>query len=261
MYGAQLASFFASITFIALGNALPLFGSSQAFPLTRREEASSVTASNEIWATVIANVGPLVTLVGEQNFKAYLKGCTNSVEYGLYSCAPMGALSAVISVLRLVGFPWVLRLIGRQHERRAQVMMDITPLSTGTVRQQYILSSVEQTETCNPDDEAQMVVRGSTIHQDSGQMLSKKPHHPVIRLVDTARLASRLNNTVDFLNRLRAASEACRQFAISAALYSALEVSDDRAALVPHKLPISRYVQWSYPVRTSLNIVQLGNAY
>ncbi|KAF2001282.1 hypothetical protein P154DRAFT_575348 [Amniculicola lignicola CBS 123094] len=58
---------------VLASNAIPLKFASTSSWLVAREASTSITASNEVWATVIVNIGPLVTLVGEQNFKAYLK--------------------------------------------------------------------------------------------------------------------------------------------------------------------------------------------
>jgi hypothetical protein len=131
--------------------------------------ASSLVNSNDAWATVIANVAPLATLVGEKNFKAYIKGCTHWTQYALYSCAPIGALSAVVSVLRLVGNDLVKKVIGRQHERRSDVYLDITSTSEGLglVGQEYRDGVVEQTEHPSPEREANFVMRGSTVSSGS----------------------------------------------------------------------------------------------
>jgi hypothetical protein len=39
------------------------------------QAATSLVNSSDAWATVIANIGPLVVLVGEKSFKSYVKGC------------------------------------------------------------------------------------------------------------------------------------------------------------------------------------------
>jgi hypothetical protein len=130
-----------------------------------RQAATSLVNSSDAWTTVIANIGPLVVLVGEKSFKSYIKNCKSWIQYGLYCCAPMGGLSAVISVLRLVGGSLVKTIIGRQHEGSAEVYLDVTSASTGLVGQQFIHGHVSPIVAPDPQREAWFIFRGSTVSQ------------------------------------------------------------------------------------------------
>ena len=145
----------------------------EVLPLLRRD-ASLPAATSETWAQVITNVAPLVILIGEKNLKGYLKACNHWAHIGLYAVTPIGALSAVISVLRLVAGRTLKTLLGRQHEREADIYLDITSLSTELIGQHYTDSTaVEQVTDLDPTKEAKFLLRGSTV----GSLSSPKNIH------------------------------------------------------------------------------------
>jgi hypothetical protein len=128
-----------------------------------RQAATSLVNTSDAWATVIANIGPLVILVGEKSFKSYVKGCKSWVRYGLYACSPMGGLSTVVSVLRLVGGPLVRTVLGRQNEGLSQVWVEVTSASTSVIGQQFMDGDVASVEAPDRLREAWFIVRGSTV--------------------------------------------------------------------------------------------------
>jgi len=90
---------------------------------------TALTSTNDAWASVLANVAPLMILVGERHAKEYIRTMSTFPEVLLLAFAPIGILSILISSIRLVGAPVLRRLIGRDSERKADAMVELTPIS------------------------------------------------------------------------------------------------------------------------------------
>jgi hypothetical protein len=85
--------------------------------------------STDVWASVIANVAPLVALLGEKNAKEYMRTIYVWHQLLLLSCAPLGILAITVSSIRLSGPPFLKRLVGQDSERRSEALIEVTPLS------------------------------------------------------------------------------------------------------------------------------------
>jgi len=120
---------------------------------------SSIGASSDVWATLVANIAPLLILVGEKHVKAYFKVMCRPSHYLLYAAGPIGLITAITTLIRLHGSRTLKRLIGRQYESRGEVLADVTSVSSGMVRFELKSGVLEQTTTPNEDDEAYFYIR------------------------------------------------------------------------------------------------------
>ncbi|KAF2106948.1 hypothetical protein BDV96DRAFT_590290 [Lophiotrema nucula] len=86
------------------------------------DPSSPAQLSSDVWASVIANVAPLMALVGERNAKEFMRTVSVWHQLLLLSCAPLGLLAIMVSAIRLSG-PVVLKaLVGRDSERRSEAL-------------------------------------------------------------------------------------------------------------------------------------------
>jgi hypothetical protein len=92
---------------LLLGIAL---GTSRAAALSTPEEWSDF-ADN--FATDLA---PLITLFGEQVTKQFLSESISTIDSIIFAMAPIGIITAVVSVIRLYGRPCFKALVGRAQE-------------------------------------------------------------------------------------------------------------------------------------------------
>ncbi|KAF8424816.1 hypothetical protein EV426DRAFT_716480 [Tirmania nivea] len=120
---------------------------------------SSIGASSDVWATLVANIAPLLILVGEKHVKAYFKVMCRTSHYLLYAAGPIGLITAITTLIRLHGSRSLKRLIGRQYESRGEVLADVTSVSSGMVRFELRSGVLEQTTTPKEDDEAYFYIR------------------------------------------------------------------------------------------------------
>jgi len=56
--------------------------------LSRRAE-SSIETSSDAWATLVANIAPLLVLVGEKHIKGYFKVMCRQSHYLLFAAGPI----------------------------------------------------------------------------------------------------------------------------------------------------------------------------
>jgi len=125
----------------------------------------AITGSSDAWASLVANVVPLLILVGEKHVKAYFKCLSQRSQLSLYAVSPIGLVTAMVTMVRLGNSPLMKRLIGRQFESRAEVLADVTSVSGGNVGFELRgpRSILEQTINPNPKDEAQFWVQGREV--------------------------------------------------------------------------------------------------
>ena len=122
--------------------------------------SSSIGSSSDVWASVVANVAPLLILVGEKHVRAYFKIMCRRSHYLFYAAGPIGLISAITTMIRLSGVRSLKRLIGRQYESRAEVLAAVTSVSTGQVCYEIKDRVLEQTTTPTGWDTAVFHLRG-----------------------------------------------------------------------------------------------------
>lgn len=111
-------------------------------PISPRD-VTPIQDSADIWAQVIANVAPLVALVGERNAKEYMRTASSWHQFLLLATAPLGILSIMVSALCLTGSGFLRRLVGRNSERRSEALVELTPLSVAPATSVYTSRAVE----------------------------------------------------------------------------------------------------------------------
>ncbi|RPA76568.1 hypothetical protein BJ508DRAFT_310970 [Ascobolus immersus RN42] len=158
MLSVPITTFSLHLALAAVAFAWPSpFSSSGSTPqLSPRQESgtgadNSITSSGDVWATLVANIVPLLILLGEKHVKAYFKVMQNRSHYLLHAVGPIGLITAVTTLIRIMGFRGLKRLIGRQLETRMELLEDVSSASVGGVGAElkgYVLEHV-----ANPDPE------------------------------------------------------------------------------------------------------------
>ena len=160
-------------TFVLVLNSISLYAScSAAAPLDR----GAITNSSDAWANLVANIAPLLILVGEKHVKAYFKTMSTESHFLLYAVSPIGLVTALVTLIRLHGTPLMKRLIGRQFETKAEVLADVSSVSFGDVGLVYRedRGSLEQSTSCSKGQEAHCgLYLWAT---GTGELLSKHLH-------------------------------------------------------------------------------------
>lgn len=124
--------------------------------------ASPVSSSSDVWSALVANIAPLLVLVGEKHVKAYFKNMCRASHHLLFASAPIGLVTAVTTLIRLNGTPMLKRMIGRQFETRAEILADVTSVSGGEVGLELRNMNLEQTIQPTNEDLAMFWVHGRT---------------------------------------------------------------------------------------------------
>jgi len=124
---------------------------------------SAIGASSDVWAALVANIAPLLVLVGEKHVKAYFKVMCRTSHHLLYAAGPIGLVTAITTLVRLNGSPLLKRIIGRQFETRAEVLADVTSVTAGDVCLELKNGKLEQTTNPDPQDWAQFYVHGKKL--------------------------------------------------------------------------------------------------
>lgn len=147
--------------FVRLTLLLVCFATSSAAAPTDSNGYQAITGSADAWASLVANVVPLLILIGEKHVKAYFKCISQRSQLFLYAASPIGLVTAMVTMVRLGNSPLMKRLIGRQFESRAEVLADVSSISGGNVG--FELRGprriLEQTINPNPNDEAHFWVQ------------------------------------------------------------------------------------------------------
>ena len=138
------------------------FAASSGAAPTDNNGYSAITGSSDAWASLVANVVPLLILVGEKNVKSYFKTISQPSQAFLYAASPIGLVTAIVTAIRLGNSPLMKRLIGRQFESRAEVLADVSSISGGTVGFELrgTRRILEQTVDPKSGDEARFWIQG-----------------------------------------------------------------------------------------------------
>ena len=102
-----------------------------------------IAASSDLWASVITNVAPIMTLVGERNAKEFLRVSSSHDQLFLMATAPLGILSLMICAIRLSGPRILLRLTGREGDPKSEALVEMKPLSIAPATSVYTKQAVE----------------------------------------------------------------------------------------------------------------------
>ncbi|KAI9733305.1 MAG: hypothetical protein M1834_003389 [Cirrosporium novae-zelandiae] len=85
------------------------------------------------WTALLTHIAPILILLGEKHVKSYFRSMSSTSHHVLYAVSPIGLTTALVSLIRLQGAPFMRRLIGREYEDRQQVLGDISSISQGSV--------------------------------------------------------------------------------------------------------------------------------
>lgn len=110
---------------------------------TSAADQAPIAASSDLWASVITNVAPIMTLVGERNAKEFLRVSSSHDQLFLMATAPLGLLSLMICAIRLSGRLILLRLTGREADPKSEALVEMTPLSVAPATSVYTKHAVE----------------------------------------------------------------------------------------------------------------------
>lgn len=121
-----------------------------AHPLLARTPVP-IAQSSDSWAQVVANVSPLMTLLGERNAKEYMRTASSWHQLFVLAAAPLGILSITVSAIRLSGPGFLRRLVGRDSERRSEALVELTPLSVSPATSVFTPRAVEISPTYERD--------------------------------------------------------------------------------------------------------------
>lgn len=110
---------------------------------TSAANQAPITASSDVWASVIANVAPIMTLVGERNAKEFLRLSSSHDQLFLMATSPFGTLSLMICAIRLSGPPILRRLTGREADPKSEALVELTPLSVAPATSVFTQHAVE----------------------------------------------------------------------------------------------------------------------
>lgn len=121
---------------------------------TSTANQAPIAASGDLWASVITNVAPIMTLVGERNAKEFLRVSSSHDQLFLMATAPLGILSLMVCAIRLTGPRILLRLIGREGDPKSEALVEITPLSIAPATSVYTNQAVEIKPSVQRDEVA-----------------------------------------------------------------------------------------------------------
>ncbi|RPA79995.1 hypothetical protein BJ508DRAFT_307905 [Ascobolus immersus RN42] len=121
---------------------------------------NAIQTSSDAWATLIANIAPLLVLVGEKHVKQYFKIMSKQSHLLLFAAGPIGLVTAVTTLVRIRGHSTLRRLIGRLFETKADIFQDVTGLSSGDVMFELKDNMLEQTTNPVKEDIALFYLHG-----------------------------------------------------------------------------------------------------
>ncbi|KAI9874010.1 MAG: hypothetical protein M1830_010298 [Pleopsidium flavum] len=136
-----------------------------AAPTDNNSNNVAITGSSDAWASLVANVVPLLILVGEKHVKAYFKCLIQPSQAYLYAVSPIGLVTAMVTTIRMGESHFMKRLIGRQFESRTEVLAEVTSVSGGNIGFELRgpRNMLEQILNPNPRDVAQFWVQGHMV--------------------------------------------------------------------------------------------------
>ncbi|KAH6954804.1 hypothetical protein DER45DRAFT_316028 [Fusarium avenaceum] len=71
------------------------------------------------------DLAPVISLFGEQVTKQYLSECTTYLDYIIFSLAPIGVITAIVSAVRVYGNPSLRAFIGRAKEGQGNIEAEL----------------------------------------------------------------------------------------------------------------------------------------
>lgn len=110
---------------------------------TSTANQAPITAWADVWATVIANVAPVMTLVGERNAREFLRVSSSRDRLFLMATAPLGIFSLMMCAIRLSGPRILRRFTGREADPKSEALVELTPLSVAPTTTVYTQHAVE----------------------------------------------------------------------------------------------------------------------
>lgn len=110
---------------------------------TSTAHQAPITASTDVWATAIANVAPVMTLVGERNAREFLRVSSSHYRLFLMATAPLGIFLLMMCAIRLSGPRILRRLTGREADPKSEALVELTPLSVAPTTSVYTQHAVE----------------------------------------------------------------------------------------------------------------------
>ena len=110
---------------------------------TSTANQAPIPASSDVWASVIANVAPIMALVGERNAKEFLRVSSSHDQLFLMATAPLGIFSLMVCAIRLSGPPILRRLTGREADLKSEALVELTPLSVAPATSVFTPHAVE----------------------------------------------------------------------------------------------------------------------
>jgi len=113
------------------------------YPASTPPATSAIGQSSDVWASVVANIAPLMALVGERNAKEHMRTVSAWQQLLPMAAAPLGILAILTSAIRLSGPGFLARLVGRDSERRGAALVEVTSLSVNPATSVYTPRAVE----------------------------------------------------------------------------------------------------------------------
>ncbi|KAI5838701.1 hypothetical protein DFP73DRAFT_455684, partial [Morchella snyderi] len=80
---------------------------------------------DEFTNNLFSDLAPILALFGEQVTKQFLSESSGIPDCILFSMAPLGVITAIVSVIRVAGQPWLKAIVGRGKEGRAQAEIEL----------------------------------------------------------------------------------------------------------------------------------------
>ncbi|MCJ1287351.1 hypothetical protein MMC26_006700 [Xylographa opegraphella] len=151
---------------------------------------TAISGSSDAWASLVANIAPLLVLVGEKHVKAYFRSMSISHIFFYTLFSPVGLITTIVTLIRLHGTPFMKKVIGRQSETRSEILADVTSVSYDGVGLEYkargTTQVLEQTTSPSREDEARVGVYLSM--SGTGQIYNKaiNSHIELIRAYNEA---------------------------------------------------------------------------
>ncbi|QSZ36179.1 hypothetical protein DSL72_007304 [Monilinia vaccinii-corymbosi] len=89
-------------------------------------QASWVDADpTDVTNNLFSDIGPLLALFGDNFAQQFLRESFTGFDYIIFAMAPLGILTAIVSAIRVAGFPWMKAVIGRARENKASAELEL----------------------------------------------------------------------------------------------------------------------------------------
>ena len=91
------------------------------------------------------DLGPLLSLFGDAITKQYLSESTSFEDYVIFALAPIGLMTAVVSVIRVCGGPWLRSFIGRAQEGDAAIEAELCTSTSADICEVFNRGGITRT--------------------------------------------------------------------------------------------------------------------